>query len=89
MLVVPFGLVPVTLPMTVSNSAVPELPAERGKVAVTVVDLPGARLTAEVKEVAGVKSGSLRGRKSTSSPRLGITLVAAISPLLVTTMVTT
>ena len=81
-------MVPVAFPMTVSNSLVPEFWLVTGIVTVTVADLPGNTLFAEVKEVADVKM-SLPLRTSVTMPKVGAILVAVMSPLLVTTIVIT
>ena len=86
---VPFGLVPVAVPMTLSNSMVPEVPAVSGNCSVTNADLPGPKLVAEAVVVDGVMEINLPPLTSVNIPPVGTTLLALMSPLFVTRRVTT
>jgi hypothetical protein len=75
----PFGSVPVANPKTNSGCAEPDFPAELGNATVTVAVAPGRRLVAGVEALVSAEPKILN---------TAVTLFAAMSPVLVTEIVT-
>ena len=86
---VPFGLVPVASPAIERFCLVPGLPAEAGNVNGILAVVPGATLSAEVEEVLVLPPKLPPGMTRFPIMTPDEILLATMSPLLVTAMVTT